>query len=172
MTGFSLIRALRFMAACLLFYLPLAVWFVLGISGNLDGITQERFDHVSGMIAIGCSALFLIIGIPVVLPRAWNGVVSEKGLLKRGRPARGFLRSVKQSGEEPSGAEAGVEMLLEVEIVEPDGRYLTEPQPFSVPPDAASMLRTGMELPLRVNPGDRYSYTVNWSLFLKDRLKR
>lgn len=162
MSDFDILKVTRFSLAALMFYLPLAVWLLLGITGSLGGITQERFDHVGGMIAIGCTALFLLVGIPVVLPRAWNGSVPEGKLLSRGRSARGFIRSIGEAASGTAGEANSVRMVLQVEIEEDDGRYLTLPKEFDVPAETAPLLHEGMELPLRVDPGDRYSFAVDW----------
>ncbi len=162
MNDSTLARLFRYAAVSMLFFLPLAVWLALAVGGRTPPISQERFDHITGMIMLGCSALFLLVGVPFVLPRAWNGGVPRQRLLKNGRRGRGFLVSLEEDAGEPRGEGSSVRMLLEIEIEEPDGRYLTCPEAFDVPAGTASLLHTGMELPLRIDPGNRYSFTVDW----------
>lgn len=163
MNDSTIARLLRYSAASLLFFLPLAVWFALAIGGRVPPISQERFDHITGMIALGCCALFLLVGVPFILPRAWNGGVPKSGLLKHGLRARGSLVSLEEVPGEIRGKSSSIRMLLEIEIQEQDGRYLTCPEAFDVPVETASLLHPGMELPLRIDPGNRYSFMVDWS---------
>ncbi|OPL19654.1 MAG: hypothetical protein AVO35_01395 [Candidatus Aegiribacteria sp. MLS_C] len=170
-SGSDFPKFIRFSLAALMFYAPLAAWFLLGIAGVLGDISQERFDHYSVMIAMGCTALFLIVGIPVVLPRAWNGSVPERKLLSRGTRARGFIRSMAEAASGTVGEVDAVRMLLQIEIQEDDGRYLTLPGEFDVPAETAPLLHEGMELPLRVDPGDRYRFAVDWKRLAENPLE-
>lgn len=165
MTSFDLSKAGKTMAVSLLFFSPVFIWFALaitGITGNFGG--QERFHHISGMITAGSAALFLLIGIPFVIPRIWNGELPESRLLKKGRRARGYLVKLGETTAPVDGSSMNV--LLQIEIEEDHGRYLTAPARMDVPSGILSLLRPGMELPLMVNPGNRYSFVVDWESFL------
>ena len=149
------------MLVSLLFFSPIFIWFALaiaGITGDFGG--QERFDHISGMITLACMALYLLLGIPFVIPRIWNGRLPEHMLLEKGKRATGYLVELGKCTEAVDGSPVSV--LLQIEIEEGQGRYLTAPEYVEVPPDFLSLLRPGMEIPLRVNPGDRYSFAVDW----------
>ncbi len=132
MTDFDLSRAGKTMAVSLLFFSPVFIWFALaitGVTGDFGG--QERFDHISGMITAGSAALFLLIGVPLVIPRIWNGDIPRSRLLKRGRRARGYLVKLGETNLPTDGPSMSV--LIQVEIEEDQGRYLTSPVRMDVP---------------------------------------
>lgn len=166
MNGPDVLKAAKTALVSLLFFSPVFIWYVLVILGNAGDMSQERFDHITGMIAAGCIALYLLLGIPFVIPRMWNGELPEHSLLKKGRKARGYLVKLGEYTESVDGSRVSV--LLQIEIEEDHGRYLTTPVNVEVPPGALSLLRPGMELPLRVNPGNRYSFAVDWDRLLPE----
>jgi len=150
----------------LLFFSPVFIWFALVVFGVTWDLSQERFDHISGMIAAGCAALYLLLGIPFVIPRIWNGELPEHRLLKKGIRARGYLVKLGEYTEPVDGSPVSV--LMQIEIEDDHGRYLTLPVNVEVPPVALSLLRPGMELFLRVDPGNRYSFAVDWERLLPE----
>lgn len=166
MNSLDISKTAKIALVSLLFFSPVFIWFALVIFGITGDLGQERFDHISGMITAGCAALYLLLGIPFVIPRIWNGELPEHRLLKKGRRARGYLVKLGEYSEPVDGSPMSV--LLQIEIEDDHGRYLTLPANVEVPPGALSLLRPGMELPLRVNPGNRYSFAVDWERLLPE----
>ena len=163
----DILKLAKTMLVSLLFFSPIFIWFALaiaGITGNFG--SQERFDHISGMITLACMALYLLLGIAFVIPKIWNGELPEHSLLKKGRRAKGYLVKLGECTEPVEGSP--VTVLLQIEIEEGHGRYLTAPAYVEVPPDVLSLLRPGMELPLRVNPGNRFNFAVDWESLLPE----
>lgn len=120
------------------------------------------------MIMVGSVAIYLLVGIPFVIPRIWIGELSEHRLLKKGRMARGYLVKLGEFTESVQGSQ--VSILMQIEIEENQDRYLTAPAKVEVPCRALSLLRPGIELPLWVNPGNRFSFAVDWErLIAEDR---
>lgn len=165
MNNFDLLKTAKTALVSILFFTPVFIWFALahiGVTGDFGG--QDSFDHISGVVTAVCAALYLLIGIPFLIPRIWNGKLPERSLLKKGRPAKGYIVKLGECTENVDGSSMSV--VLQIEIEEEHSRYLTMPVNVEVPPGVLSALRPGMELPLRVNPGDRYSFAVDWERFL------
>jgi hypothetical protein len=150
----TILRTLKLAGACLLFFMPAVLWVLINAAGlvEYEG-TREEFQHTTTVIALVSTGLFLLVGIPFVLPAVWYRRLSDRALLTRGKRLRGKVTKL----------DPGERTTIQVEIEEEDGnRYLTNPVAAQVPGDLLGKLHEGMRVPLRVDPGDRYHFSIDW----------
>lgn len=161
-------RIARIVLVSLLTTIPLFTWVFLGGSGGLGAFGETGAFR---SIAIGAAVVTVVLNslvLPVFYwPRVLNGGEDGKRVLRRGKAARGTIRSLSEPTGIPVRSRKGcfIGVRVSVEVEQDGGNYLVSSL-VMVPDSLAHTLREGMELPLRVSRKDRMNIAPDWKAYI------
>lgn len=170
MDGVDPVKLLKTMASSFLFILPLFFWLILGGTGVFGAFSEtETYNTVTIIfiiiVAIGCTLVIPIF----VWPRIWNGEDTRDDILRKGRPAKGVIRSVGGRGAEGvrwrKRSNTYIRTSIEVSGEGPD--YVVDPHLALVPDTILPFLKEGMEVPVMVSRHDGRKIAIVWEPLLE-----
>ncbi len=114
-------------------------------------------------VLIGHTLLFYFVVSPFILWPMIFDSSSYRGILRHGRRAGGRIVSVGEKGAEHVlfGGEPHTCLETEVEVREGGGPWIVNHRAL-VPDDKLNSVLPGMDVSVRVSPGDRDNIAVEW----------